>query len=227
MSKKEKVNIESELEAENKLNTFLSSHLRQILWGCIVVVAALVIIGFVEIYGNKTSAKQYDQLYNAQVALSQAIQADSKASDYDANVQKALEGVIALENSKGYVGDKAKLVVADRYYAEKKYQDALDLYVAVWNKVSDKNYLGSVALSSAAATAEQMGNDDKALEYSQQLLDKFGNFAAESPKAMFTIGRIYEKEGKNDLAKAQYQQLADQFPKSEYGKLAKNSLLKF
>lgn len=223
----EKDAIESEIAAERKVNSFLATHIRPILWTSIAVIIILAIIGIYEANSNKTSVADFNKLYDAQIALSQAVAADKDTDSYEANVQAALDGVIALEDSKDYVGNKAKLVVANQYFADEKYQEALDLYNEVYAEVADKNYIGSIALSSAAATEEQLGNDDKALELSQTLLDTFGNLSAESAKAMFTIGRIYEKQGKNDLAKAQFQQLADQFPQSEYGKLAKNSLLRF
>ena len=57
------------------------------------------------------------------------------------------------------------------------------------------------------------------------LIDEYGNNAAESPKALFGQARLQEKAGNIDLAKATFQQLADQFPSSEFAKLAKNKLV--
>jgi TolA-binding protein len=70
-----------------------------------------------------------------------------------------------------------------------------------------------------------MNNDALALEYYTKLIDEYGNNVAESPKALFGQARLQEKSGNTELAKATFQQLADQFPSSEFAKLARNKLV--
>ena len=69
-----------------------------------------------------------------------------------------------------------------------------------------------------------MGSDTLALEYYTRIIDEYGFTAAESPKALFGQARLQQKMGNLELAKATFQQLADQFPNSEFAKLATNSL---
>ena len=106
---------------------------------------------------------------------------------------------------------------------EEDYQGALDTFKKVYDG-SKQTYLGSLALANAAASAENLGNDTLALEYYTRIIDEYGFTAAESPKALFGQARLQQKMGNLDLAKATFQQLADQFPNSEFAKLATNSL---
>ena len=69
-----------------------------------------------------------------------------------------------------------------------------------------------------------MGNVQLALEYYTRIIDEFGFEVPEAPKALFAQARLEEGRGNIELAKATFQQLADQFPYTEYGKLALNRI---
>lgn len=217
--------IKSEV-LEHKLSNFLSRNKKVVtgLFIALVVIIFALIIGDVIVSKNREAA--FDKLSIAQTELTTAINADSTSDDYQSNIDAAMSKIVELEDVSGYVGFKATYLSASSAYNDKDYQTALDKFLKIAEDAKD-NYMGSLALYNAIATEEQLGDYDKVIEYSQQLLEIYGNDAAESPRTMFTLARVYEKNGDAKLAQSQFQQLADQFPNSEYGKLAKNSLLNY
>jgi tetratricopeptide (TPR) repeat protein len=224
MSKKDNFNTEDK-QLESHLSDFLSNNQKLLGIIAIVLVIAVIVIGIVNAVMNNKALKNFDALDKAQTELSTAT-ANPDSETYADDLAQAITDLQALEDVKGYVGLKSSYLLALQSYNDKDYQAALDSFLVI--KDDAKNtYLGSLSLSNAAVCAEQLGDDAKAIEYCQELIDVYGNDAAETPKAMFTLARIYEKQGNSDLAQGQFQQLADQFSSSEYGKLAKNSLLNY
>lgn len=217
--------IQSE-KLEHRLSDFLSKHRNAVIGVFIAIVVIIIALLIADVVISKNKEKAFDKLSTAQTELTTAMSADSKSDAYQANIDNALVKIEALENVSGYVGYKATYVSATASYNNKEYQAALDQFLKISEKAKG-TYMGSLSLYNAIACEEQLGSNDKVIEYCQQLLDVYGNEAAESPKTMFTLARIYEKQGETKLAQSQFQQLSDQFPNSEYGKLAKNSLLNY
>ena len=224
MSNKDIQNNENKV-VENKLSTFLNNNLKTIGIVSVVIIVVVIIIAVVNGISNNTKNKNFDALDKAQTQYTTVISSPDSES-YDTDLAQAVTDLETLENADGYVGYKATYLLGINAYNAEDFQVALNYFLEV--KESAKNtYLGSLSLSNAAVCAEQLGQDAKAIEYCQELIDTYSNDAAESPKAMFTLARLYEKQGNSDLAQGQFQQLADQFPNSEYGKLAQNSLLNY
>ncbi len=224
MSNKDIQNNDNKV-VENKLSSFLNNNLKTIGIVAGVIIVVVIIIAIVNGVTNNTTNKNFDALDKAQTQYTTVI-SNPDSESYDADLAQAVTDLEALENADGYVGYKATYLLGINAFNAEDYQVALDYFLEV--KESAKNtYLGSLSLSNAAVCAEQLGQDAKAIEYCQELIDTYSNDAAESPRAMFTLGRLYEAQGNSDLAQGQFQQLADQFPNSEYGKLAQNSLLNY
>jgi len=226
MSKKTELEeIQSE-ELEHKVSDFLSRNKKGVIGLFIAVVVIIIALLVADVVISNNKDKNFDELSTAQTELTTAMSADSTTDDYQANIDAAMAKIEALEDASGYVGYKATYLSAINSYNNKDYQTALDQFLKI-SEDAKGEYMGSLSLYNAIACEEQLGNTDKVIEYCQQLLDTYGNDAAESPKTMFTLARIYEQQGESKLAQSQFQQLADQFPSSEYGKLAKNSLLNY
>jgi TolA-binding protein len=162
---------------------------------------------------------EIDQLEASYVEL-QAMGSDNEAyqETYDELVASLTD--LAGKGSK-YPSQKAEYLLGMIAFQDEAYQKAIDSFLSVYSN-ADGSYLGSLALANAAAAAEELGNDSLALEYYTKIIDEFGFTAAESPKALFGQARLQEKSGNTELAKATFQQLADQFPTSEFAKLAIN-----
>lgn len=226
MSKKTEIEEAQSIEIESKLSSFLARNTKALVGLVVAVVAVIIILIVVNTVNNKTANEKFTELSNVQTEYSTAITADSTADDYQANIDAAVAKLVALEDVSGYVGDKATYLVATNSFNNKDYAAALEDFLRI-SEEAKGTYLGSLSLSNAIACEEELGDDAKVIELCQSLLDTYGNDAAESPRTMFTLARTYESQGEAKLAQSQFQQLADQFPSSEYGKLALNSLLKY
>jgi tetratricopeptide (TPR) repeat protein len=226
MSKKTEIEEAQSIEIESKLSSFLARNTKALVGLVVAVVAVIIILIVVNTVNNKTANEKFTELSNVQTEYSTAITADSTTDNYQANIDAAVAKLVALEDVSGYVGDKATYLVATNSFNNKDYATALEDFLRI-SEEAKGTYLGSLSLSNAIACEEELGDDAKVIELCQSLLDTYGNDAAESPRTMFTLARTYESQGEAKLAQSQFQQLADQFPSSEYGKLALNSLLKY
>lgn len=209
---------------EGSLNRFLGKNKKALIIVAIVVIVGLATLGIVLSVSQKnlqTQSNEIDQLEASYVEL-QAMGSDDEA--YQETYDELVAGLtdLAGKGSK-YPSLKAEYLLGMVAFQDEEYQKAADSFLSVYTE-ADGNYLGSLALANAAAAAEELGDDSLALEYYTKIIDEFGFTAAESPKALFGQARLQEKSGNIELAKATFQQLADQFPTSEYAKLATNRL---
>ncbi len=207
---------------EGSLNGFFGRNKTTLVVGAIIVVVGLATLGIVLSVSQNNLQEQFneiDQLEASYVEL-QAMGSDNEAyqETYDELVASLTD--LAGKGSK-YPSQKAEYLLGMIAFQDEAYQKAIDSFLSVYSN-ADGSYLGSLALANAAAAAEELGNDSLALEYYTKIIDEFGFTAAESPKALFGQARLQEKSGNTELAKATFQQLADQFPTSEFAKLAIN-----
>ena len=159
--------------------------------------------------------------YTTWVALADKTTAEAKAST------EALVSDLQALASKGgskYPELKAEYLLAMVNYTNEDFTTALDGFLKIADIGKDL-YLGTLALINAAVASEQLGDKVKALEYYQRVYDTYGKETPESPKALFNVARLQEANNNATLAKAVLQQLADEFPNSEYAKLAQSRLV--
>ncbi|MDD3822826.1 MAG: tetratricopeptide repeat protein [Sphaerochaetaceae bacterium] len=212
---------------ESKFNAFLGAHKK-----LLVIIAAVIVVAVVALWiGLSVADKNADaaqlRIDNLQKTYMTWSTAEDKTSP-DATQAKSdlMAGLQELSGKGGvsYPVLKATYLLGLVAYEEGAYADALAHFMVVGDRGKD-SYLGSLALYNAGVTSEQLGDMAKALEQYQAVYDRYGADAAESPKALFSVGRLHEANGNGDLAKAVFQQLADEFAASEYAKLARSRLI--
>lgn len=222
-NKKDEVELTSSEKMEGKLNSFLSRNRMLLIIICAVIVAALIVFIIVDNVSASNTEKQFDKIDQLETTYSELNAADATSEGYQAKVDDLKAQLQDFAKGKKYPSLKAQYLLATMAFNEKDYQTALDGYDAVYQNAKG-SYLGSLALTNAAVAAEEKGDDAKALEYYTKVWDEFGVSAAEAPKALFNQARLQQKSDAT-LAKATYQQLIDQFPQSEYAKLAKSVII--
>ncbi len=209
---------------ESAMNRFLAKYLKAGAVVLIVIIVAIIGLGIGSSVSKKSKQAQFDQIDQLQSAYQAYAVMDSEDASYQKAYDDLVSGLKALEaKSKGYPAQKATYTLGMLAFEKEEYQEALDAFKKVYDSAK-QTYLGSLALANAAASAENLGNDSLALEYWTRIIDEYGFTAAESPKALFGQARLQQKSDNLDLAKATLQQLVDQFPTSEFAKLATNSL---
>ena len=95
-----------------------------------------------------------------------------------------------------------------------------------------ETYLGQLALMNEAASYENLGNQERALELYNEVFDTYGQTSPYAPKALFNAARLYEALGDTDLARATYEQLTGLYlspdnggQPSEYARMAEAYLV--
>ena len=209
---------------EVSLNSMLGKNKKVLLIALVVIVVALIGLGIGSSVSKSNLNKQFNLIDELEATYAEIQGMDSEAADYQTKYDELLAQLQDLsgKNAK-YPALKAEYLLGMVAFEKEEFQKALDSFFTVYGK-SKETYMGSLALSNAAAAAEELKNSTLALEYYTKLIDEFGFSAAEAPKALFAQARLQEAGGNVELAKATFQQLADQFPTSEFGKLAQNRL---
>jgi len=211
----------------NVFNNFLSANKKILIIIGIVLVVALIALWIGLSVSSAVAQKNQlaiDQLqisYDTWVALEDKNTAEAKAS-YDELVS-ALSALAGKGGAK-YPVLKAGYLLGLVHYTNGDYQNALNRFADVAAKGSE-TYLAPLSLNNCGVTSELLGDTTKALEYYQKVYDTYGNDAAESAKALFSVARIHEANKEIELAKAVFQQLVDEFAASEYAKLAQSRLV--
>lgn len=209
---------------EVSLNTMLGKNKKVLLIVLLVIVVVLIGLGIGTSISKSNLDKQFNLIDELEATYAEIQAMDSEAADYQTKYDELLAQLQDLAGKKAnYPAIKAEYLLGMVAFEKGEFQKALDSFFSVYGK-SKETYMGSLALSNAAAAAEELDNNTLALEYYTKLIDEFGFSAAEAPKALFAQARLQESEGNIELAKATFQQLADQFPSSEFGKLAQNRI---
>jgi len=114
--------------------------------------------------------------------------------NYAAEVQILLSDLETFaRNKNGYAASKAWSMAAQIHSSRNEWQKAEEAWLNA-AKTGDKTYLGPIALFNAAASAEEQGKIELAIELLQKSIDHKFEFPA-APRAQFSIGRLYEQLG--------------------------------
>jgi len=209
---------------EGKVDSFLGTYKNILIIIGVAIVALIIVLIIIFKVNNQNLEKSFDQIDKLESTYTEIQAMDKTASDYQTKYDDLKKQLVGLSQGKKYPALKAQCILATMAYEEKDYDTALKGFLAVY-EASKNTYLGSLALTDAAVVCEDKGDVDKALEYYTKVWDTYGTKAAESPKALFNQARLQQKKGDATLAKATFQQLIDQFPSSEYAKLAQSVII--
>mgnify|MGYP001134270189 CR=1 FL=1 len=222
--KKDSADLTLAERIEQSLNGFITRNKKLLIIILAVVVVGLITLGIVSSVTQKNQREQFNLIDELEATYAELLYTDSEDASYQGKYDSLVASLTELSaKGKEYPNLKAGYLLGMLSFEESSYQTAMETFLSVYSN-ADGSYLGSLALTNAAVAAEELGDSSLALEYYTKVLDEFGFTAAEAPKALFGQARLQEQNGNIDLAKATFQQLADQFPSSEFAKLATNRL---
>lgn len=217
-AKAEKKNLSS----EQKLGEFLGKNRKILL--CALIAAILAIIAYVVCFNVLTSSAKKNLGKIEVIEYSLTKDAESlEESDLASRRETALANLDPFLNKGGIIGARADMLAADIYGQKKDWSQAKDF----WLKAASKgkgSYLASLCSFNAAASCEELGQTDQALElYQKVAADK--DFVNRS-RAAFNVGRILEGKGDYEGAKKAYEEIAGYgYSNDEWNDLAKTRLL--
>ena len=123
-----------------------------------------------------------------------------------------------------YAAQRALFIKGNIYFEEEKWTDASAAYREVFDTESE-SYLAPISLNNASVSLENAGNLDKAIEVLNTLTDNYRDSFPDIAKIFFTKGRLYEENNDIENAKTAYNVLVDDFPNSNWTKLARNRII--
>lgn len=193
--------------------------------GLVILLVLVGLLVFNALY-SRNLEKAFDRIDKATTTYHTLVALDPEGEEYKTGKKTLKEDLTSLAKGKSYPSLKAQYLLATIAFEDKDYKSAEDGFMAIYTAKKD-TYLAPLSLFNAAVAAEDGGNDDQALAYYSRVWDEYGTDAPEAPKALFNQARLQGKQGQKELAKATYQQLIDQFPTSEYARLAQTAILAY
>ena len=223
-NKKEAADLTLAERIEHSLNGFIVRYKKLLIIILAVVIVGLITLGIVSSVNQKNLQEQFNQIDELMASYAQLQMADIEDASYQSSYDALVTSLTDLSaKGKKYPNLKAEYMLGMLSFEKEAYQNAMQAFLSVYSNAKG-SYLGSLSLTNAAVAAEELGNNTLALEYYTKVLDEFGFSAAEAPKALFAQARLQEQAGNIELARATFRQLADQFPNSEFARLATNRL---
>lgn len=222
-------------KVEDKLNSFIGKNKKLFLGIGIALVAVIIVLCVALAMVQKSTNARFDALAALEGQHGDLVAMGPSADGYadaEAAFTAAAEELTAAGLDK-YPGAKAMYLLADIAYSEGDYQSAADMYAQIASAQSG-TYLGPLCLMNEAACYENLGDSDTALGLYRQVVDTYGDHSAQAPKAMFSIGRIYDAQGQTDLAQAEFETLTGLYlvpsngaMPSEYARMAQAYLINY
>lgn len=212
---------------EAKFTAFLGARKR-----LLIIIAAAIVVVVLGLWigltiANRNADAAQLEIDNLQRSYSEWVFVEDKGDPEAVEAKENLVEELTELSHKGgasYPVLKATYLLGLIAYEDGSYQESLERFETVSEK-GRETYLGSLSLYNAGVASEQLGDRAKALEYYQSVYDTYGAEATEAPKALFSVARLHEANNDMELAKAVFQQLADEFATSEYAKLARSRLI--
>lgn len=217
-------NKKEELSAEERISDRIAEFVQKkkdLIIGLLIFLVILIIVVVISVSStNKAKEKAQIRIDELEQRYEAYVQDNSEES-----YEELSAALLKAEKGKRYPSAKAAYLLGLLQASEKDYSSAIESFekcYKIGKKINKDFYLSALALLNEAVCEEELNNTEKALELYEKVTEFKDNGAA--PKAIFSMGRIYYESSKLDLAKSSFQLLADQYPYSEYSKLAQNIL---
>lgn len=215
---KKKLRKEVENTAEQKLINGISAFFEKNLKTILIALAAvaIVVVAIVVIVGSSSKSSDSAQIKIAEMEEKYSELAASETPDWD-----SYEAELAtMVKGSSYTSVKASYLLGLAHYDQEDYASAKDAFHKAY-ELNTKIYLAPIALVNEAACTEAMGDTTGALDLYNKVFDDYKESGV-AAKALFNVARIYLQQGNTQLAGTVFEQVATDYPNSEYGKLAKN-----
>lgn len=182
---------EDKISIGEKINNFIQKNRNGIFITAGVIV--FLFVGFIAYIAmqdvfRKKAISEVEELENRFEDVRYFLTNENNTDEVNTLLQETRE--FADKNS-GYAGSKAWVIAAQIYSSREEWELSEEAWVNA-SKKGAKTYLGPIALSNAAAAAEEQGKLETAIEYLEQAVSHKFEFPA-APRAQFSIGRLYEQ----------------------------------
>lgn len=202
---------------------FIREHSRQFTYLGVAVAAGLLIyLGITTFMGyiNKKGQTAYNTAYYI-IAENANLEKDAQALKESAELfQKVIHKYGMSKVSRLALPELAYLRMAER-----KYDEAIGLYLEFLSEVPDNSPYQSLARLALAACYEANGELESAIESLSRVVDGPNDFSKE--QAMLSLARVYRLDNQKDKAKKILEEFLDQFKSSPFLPIAKAHLAEY
>lgn len=123
-----------------------------------------------------------------------------------------------------YAAQRALYIKGNVYYKKSEWSSAAEVFILLQERFP-KSYLAPIALHIAAIASEEMDEIDRALKLHNQIISSYASMYPDTPRSIFTIGRLYEHKEQYEEAKEQYNTLINEYTSSNWTKLARDRII--
>jgi len=173
--------------------------------GATVVVALGVIVGFYLWYQNEKETSASEALTSVSLPTGPGPRSDTA----DAYLK------VAATYPKSSAGARAVLLAGGTLFVEGKYDQAKAQFDKFVREYHDTTFMGEALLGIAACLDAQNKPDDAIRAYKDLTDHHSGDPAV--PQAKFALARLYEAQGKSELARTFFEDVARSEPYSSLG----------
>jgi tetratricopeptide (TPR) repeat protein len=202
---------------------FIREHSRQFSYLAGAVAAGLII------YLGTTTFKGYmDKKGQTTYNTAYYILAENTGKEKDAEALKESAELFQKVVDKYGMSKVSHLALPELAYlrmAERKYDEAIGLYLEFLDKVPDNSPYRSLARLALAACYEANGEFENAIESLSQLVDGPNDFFKE--QAMLSLARVYRLDNQKDRSKKILEEFLEKYKSSPFLPIAKAHLAEY
>lgn len=210
----------------NNLSSFLEKN-RIILFIILAVaVATIAIVAVIdssmEKKANKAAAA-IEEVQNLYDEWSSSADDDSGKAEKKTELVNEIDSIIS-DYSGTYAEQRAYFLKGNISYSTEAWSESADFYGKA-AEVNPESYLAPISLMIQAAALENAENYSAALSIYMNVYENYEKSFPDVPRAMLSIGRLYEKTGDTASAKDSYNELINKYPSSGWSSFARTRLI--
>ncbi|MBN1647541.1 MAG: tetratricopeptide repeat protein [Spirochaetales bacterium] len=208
----------------NSLAGFFQKYRLIMLIVTVAIIFGIVAVGVIGEIDKSITRKSSEALYKLE-----GVYGDWQMKE-SAEMKTRLPDVVndcdALINKYGntYSGEKAAFFKAEAYYQTEDYNAAADAYNKLFH-MNKNGILAPSALFNVAVAYEQLGDNEKAVEYYEKLAGIFGKKSPLTPHALLNAGRLYADMNNIEKARASFTLVIEDYAGSNWTNLARTSII--
>jgi tetratricopeptide (TPR) repeat protein len=216
---------QEEMTFKDKLSQFLHTYKYVILGITGALIVVLVATGiYTMVHQNRLEASSrqaedllslMDEWRNAEEEQARS-DLESQIRDTSSDIRESYSGMFAAQ--------RALMVLGQLEYEKDNKEKAAAHFMEIADTYRN-SYLAPVALMSAGVCKEELERYDEAISHYQRVRDQYAGSAPEAPHALFSIGRLYERQNDKESALEAYNELIDNFSASSWTKLARDRII--
>ncbi|AHC15161.1 tetratricopeptide repeat protein [Salinispira pacifica] len=209
---------EGKKRAQDILADFLRSHrvALSILTTLIIVGIIALVVG-IEVHRN-TLDREAERLFELEQIYTEWTEERQEDSRDAGDVLTRVSEFDFRSNS--YAAVRKLMILGDIYATVEDFEAAAEQYLSASDA---QGYLAATALLKAGLMLENAGNEERAMEVLNRLVDEHDS--PEEPRVLFTLGRLSEQGGDQGQALVYYNRLIDEYASSGWTNFAHNRII--